>query len=81
MPVCTYDNPMSMMRECWQDGKLQAAYSAKLYALKKWPIPPHLYHIGANIGDFNPGSVWGDITAMYKLKQIAATAKDAEAGA
>lgn len=64
MPVCTYDNPMTMMRECWQGGKLQAAYSAELYALKKWPIPAHLYHMGANIGDWKTGQIVGDKAAI-----------------
>lgn len=64
MAVCTYDNPCSMMRECWQNGKLQAAYAAELYALKEWPIPPHLYHMGANIGDWKTGQIWGDKAAM-----------------
>jgi hypothetical protein len=49
---CTYDNPNTMMRECWYNGKLQAAYAMELYYLKEWPIPPHFYHMGANIGDW-----------------------------
>ena len=28
MAVCTYDNPSTMARECWQDGLLFCHYKA-----------------------------------------------------
>ena len=62
--VCTYDNPVTAMRECWRDGQLQAAYTAKLYALKKWPVGPAAHHFGANIGDWKEGQLVGDRAAM-----------------
>ena len=27
MSVCTYDNPATMRRECWENGKLVCAYT------------------------------------------------------
>jgi hypothetical protein len=62
--VCTYDNPNTMMRECWCNGKLEVAYAAELYFLKEWPIPPHLYFMGANIGDWKTGQIVGDKRAI-----------------
>ena len=63
MAVCTYDNPHTMMRECWQNGILQAAYAAELYELREWPLHQygHIYHFGANLlGDWNTGQMVGD---------------------
>ena len=68
MSVCTFDNPSTMQRECWQDGKLLCAYSATLYALKEWTIPPELYFFGANIGDWKDGQLVGDRDAMQSRK-------------
>lgn len=64
MSVCTYDNPATMRRECWQDGKLLCSYCAMLYALKKFPVPAELYFFGANIGDWKEGQLVGDKSAM-----------------
>ena len=33
MKVCTYDNPATMQREYWQDGKLLRAYSFEVLPL------------------------------------------------
>lgn len=63
MSVCTYDNPSSMMRECWANKKLQAAYSCVLYA-QEWKLPGYLYHMGANIGDWKTNQLIGDPTAL-----------------
>ena len=62
--VCAYDNPATMQRECWQDGKLLCAYSAELYALKEWTVPAELYFFGANIGDWKTGQLVGDKDAI-----------------
>ena len=64
MVICVYDNPATMMRECWTNGELQAAYAAKLYAYHTWPVPAFAYHFGANIGDWKAGQLVGDIAAM-----------------
>lgn len=62
--VCTYDNPATWARECWQNGVLIRAYSASLYFLKEWPIPGDLYFFGANVGDWKAGQLFGDPEAM-----------------
>lgn len=65
MAICVYDNPATMMRECWQSGRLQAAYSFELYAMRPWPVPPEHYHLGANLlGDWKTGQMVGDAEAM-----------------
>ena len=66
MKICTYDNPASMARECWQDGELICHYQAELYFLKEWTVPRELYFFGANIGEWKIGQIVGDITAMDK---------------
>ena len=68
MAVCTYDNPATMSRECWQDGELLCHYSASLFALKDWPVPERLFFFGANIGDWKTGQLVGDRTAMINSK-------------
>lgn len=67
MSTCTYDNPLTMMRECWQDGRLQAAYPMELYCLREWPLHNygHVYHFGANLlPDWKTGQMAGDPAAM-----------------
>ena len=66
MKICTYDNPASMARECWQDGELIRHYQAQLYFLKEWTVPREHYFFGANIGHWKEGQIVGDITAMDK---------------
>jgi hypothetical protein len=66
---CTYDNPNTMARECWQDGKLLCRYSASLLerALnpgETQPIPGERLFFGANIGEWSPGQMVGDAAAM-----------------
>lgn len=63
MTVCTYDNPATMRRECWQDGRLIHAYDSALYALMVWPVPARAYFFGANIGDWKAGQMVGDPSA------------------
>lgn len=69
MACCTYDNPNTMDRECWQDGKLLCKYSASLLqrALsphETQPIPAERLFFGANIGGWSSGQVVGDAAAM-----------------
>lgn len=64
MAVCTYDNPATMRRECWQDGHIVCWYDSKLYALEKWNIPANSYFFGANVGDWKAGQIVGDPGAM-----------------
>ena len=65
MSVCTYDNPITMSRECWSDGKLIYKYDASLILSKdNWPILPEYFFFGANVGDWNPGQMIGSQDAM-----------------
>ena len=64
MASCTYDNPATMARECWQDGKLIAKYNAALFDLPVWPIPARKFFFGANIGGWKTGQLVGDKSAM-----------------
>lgn len=65
MSVCTYDNPVSMARECWQDGKRICHYSFDLLPpFAKKPIPGRIFFFGANIGSWKPGQMVGDAKAM-----------------
>jgi len=71
MSVCTYDNPATMARECWQDGKLLCHYTADLLSSKK-RIPGHLFFFGANIGPWKTGQLCGDASAIgaeYRRQQ------------
>jgi len=50
MRTCTYDNPSTMSRECWQDKKLICSYSAMLFltgAIEK--APNSAIFFGANL--------------------------------
>jgi len=65
MMTCVYDNPASMMRECWQDGELIYAYSFN-FLLENGPrIPANLFFFGANIGHWSAGQIVGEKEAMY----------------
>lgn len=65
MAVCTYDNPATMCRECWQDGKLAASYSTSLIFQKgAWPPPAFRFHMGANIGPWKEGQMIGNPDAI-----------------
>lgn len=63
MSVCIYDNPKTMARECWRNGKLIHAYQFELL-LYKSPIPPNQFFFGANIGEWKPGRIVGDVKAV-----------------
>lgn len=70
MTICVYDNPATMQRECWQDGRLQASYSHELFSLPKWPVPANQTHMGVNhLGDWKTGQMTGDPAAMKPPEQ------------
>jgi hypothetical protein len=64
MNIATYDNPATMQRECWQDGKLLCAYSYRVIG----DVPAEYYFFGANIGDWKTGQLVGDKLALSKVK-------------
>lgn len=65
MAVCTYDNPATMARECWQDGELICHYAFQLLPpFAKEPIPTRHFFFGANIGPWKLGQMVGDAVAM-----------------
>ena len=67
--VCTYDNPATMARECWQCGTLLCHYSFELlppFAIR--PIPAEKFFFGANIGPWKLGQMVGDAEAMVPKK-------------
>lgn len=63
MAVCTYDNPATMHRECWQDGRLICSYSFNVFFLKDEHRMPRIF-FGANIGPWKKGQLYGDRSAM-----------------
>ena len=65
MAVCTYDNPNTMARECWQNGELICHYQATLFFIEA-RIPASSFFFGANIGKWKTGQLKGDIKAMDK---------------
>ena len=65
MAVCTYDNPSTMARECWKDGRLLCHYQAILLPpFAKEPIPADVFFFGANVGEWHEGRIVGDSSAM-----------------
>lgn len=69
MPVCVFDNPATMARECWQNGRLLCSYYSGLFLRKRapgetQPIPPELFFFGANVGPWTSGRLIGDPNAM-----------------
>ncbi|MCB1886602.1 MAG: hypothetical protein KDH20_03245 [Rhodocyclaceae bacterium] len=65
MKICTYDNPATWHRECWQRGKLICSYSYRLLSpFAEHPIPADRFFFGANIGPWKPGQLIGDAEAM-----------------
>jgi hypothetical protein len=67
MKSCTFDNPKTMSREVWQDGRLIVSYSATMMATRgAWPPPAKLFHMGANVGKWKKGQVIGDAGAIGK---------------
>jgi len=65
LAVCTYDNPSTMARECWNDGRLLCHYQAILLPpFAKEPIPADVFFMGANVGEWHEGRIVGDSSAM-----------------
>lgn len=66
--VCTYDNPVSMRRECWSDGEI--IWSCCFTALFRdpFPIPHEKFFFGANVGEWKEGQLIGDVTAVADEK-------------
>lgn len=67
MIVCAYDNPDTMARECWQDGRLLCHYKAELFVLRDGGvqlIPANLFFFGANVGPWKTGQLFGDPVVM-----------------
>jgi hypothetical protein len=64
MSVCTIDNPATMQRECWHDGKLICAVHGALFFIEPFPVPRERFFFGANIGDWKTGQIIGDPKAM-----------------
>lgn len=63
MPVATYDNPDTMDREAWQDGRLVAKVSARLLLSKDFRGDRSMF-FGLNAGDWNPGQLLGSREAI-----------------
>lgn len=59
VPECVYDNPATMSRELYLDGKLVEAYSAELLVSKE----PHIGDV-LGAGNWNPGQLIGDVRAL-----------------
>lgn len=65
MKVCTFDNPDTLRRECWQDGKLVAFITAALMATKGFNGHRRMF-FGLNIGPWKTGQLVGDPDAMQQ---------------
>ena len=66
MTVCVYDNPSTMAREAWQDGRLIAKISAKLMCAKGFDGfsgMPFMLNCGR---EFESGKIRGDANAMIE---------------
>ena len=63
MASCTYDNPDTFSRECWQDGRLLCSYSAKILQSKGFEGSAQFF-FGANIGPWRTGQMIGDRDAV-----------------
>jgi hypothetical protein len=61
MKTCTYDNPATMRRECWIDGRLICSYAMEVF-LREMGAAPIFF--GANIGDWKTGQLIGDKDAI-----------------
>lgn len=64
MPVCTFDNPATMARECWSDGRMICRYQANLFFIDPFPVTADRFFFGANIGNWKTGQLHGDIEAL-----------------
>lgn len=70
MAVCTFDNPATYRRECWQNEELLYAYSATILPdVARVPIPREFFFFGANVGPWSPGKIWGDRAAIKSAEK------------
>ena len=67
--VCVYDNPETMRREAWRDGKLVCFATADLL-LSKGFKGDDKFDFRLNCGPWKKGAFWvGGETAMRKKKR------------
>lgn len=65
MKTCTYDNPATLSRECWKDGRLVCRYTRELLIdLSTRTIPGFSMFFGANVGPWKSGQMIGDPGAL-----------------
>lgn len=62
MSSCVYDNPATMSREFYGDGKMICAYAAELLCSEEMHAMRLTNIFGA--GDWNSGQLIGDIRAL-----------------
>lgn len=67
--VCTYDNPVTMRRECWQDGQIVRSYAMEVFCLRQ-RIPGRFLFFGANFGEWTTGQIVGDPWAMLTPEEL-----------
>jgi len=61
--ICVYDNPATMHREAWKDGRLVASISLALLETKGFEGHPSIF-FGLNVGQWESGKLRGDPAAM-----------------
>lgn len=67
MSACTYDNPSTCRRECWQDGREICSYAMEvLQPFARNPVPASYYFFGANIGPWKAGQMVGNPGAIAR---------------
>jgi len=62
--TCTYDNPVTLQRECYHNGKLIYAYAAKCLPPYTKTLPGELFFFGSNVEDWVPGQIIGDARSL-----------------
>lgn len=63
-PRCAvYDNPASLRRESWENGKVIAFITATLLMEKGFNGHPRMF-FAFNCGPWTPGKIWGDEKAI-----------------
>lgn len=65
MAVAVYDNPATMRREAWQDGRLIADISLELMSIKGFNGHPSMF-FPLNCGKWKHGEIRGDAEAIAK---------------
>ena len=67
--VCTIDNPQTMRRESWQNGRLLCSYAMSALPPFAESPPAECYFFGANIGPWQTGQFVGDLSAMQPQQE------------